>query len=87
MSLKPLKPSKQKKKDKKHKKQLYRVTVMVRPAGSTHPHPRRPLSSCNTDGGGQDNGCGMPHADIPRMLGRVLSGSKYQLRQARGRSS
>lgn len=27
----------------------------------------------------------MPHADIPRMLGRVLSGSKYQLRQARGR--
>ncbi len=27
----------------------------------------------------------MPHNEIPRMLGRVLSGSKYQLRQARGR--
>lgn len=27
----------------------------------------------------------MPHDEIPDMLGRVLSGSKYQLKQARGR--
>jgi len=24
----------------------------------------------------KDNGCGLPHKDIPNMLGRVLSGSK-----------
>eukprot|EP00050_Salpingoeca_kvevrii_P021507 m.111660 g.111660 ORF g.111660 m.111660 type:complete len:706 (-) comp9377_c0_seq7:1526-3643(-) len=33
----------------------------------------------------RDNGCGMPHDEIPRMLGIVLSGTKYNLRQARGR--
>jgi len=33
----------------------------------------------------RDNGCGMPHDDIPQMLGRVLSGTKYTLKQARGR--
>lgn len=31
----------------------------------------------------QDNGCGMPHDKIPDMLGRVLSGSKYGVRQTR----
>ena len=25
----------------------------------------------------KDNGSGMPHTDIPNMLGRVLSGTKY----------
>jgi DNA topoisomerase VI subunit B len=33
----------------------------------------------------QDNGCGMSHADIPNMLGRVLSGTKYGVKQVRGR--
>lgn len=32
-----------------------------------------------------DNGCGMAHDDIPNMLGRVLSGTKYGVRQARGK--
>jgi DNA topoisomerase VI subunit B len=32
-----------------------------------------------------DNGCGMEHAAIPEMLGRVLSGSKYGVRQTRGK--
>lgn len=31
----------------------------------------------------QDNGCGMQHDKIPDMLGRVLSGSKYGVRQTR----
>lgn len=31
----------------------------------------------------KDNGCGMPHDRIPDMLGRVLSGSKYGVRQSR----
>ena len=30
-----------------------------------------------------DNGCGMPHDDMPFMLGRVLTGSKYGVRQTR----
>ncbi|PNT64279.1 hypothetical protein BRADI_4g27057v3 [Brachypodium distachyon] len=33
----------------------------------------------------KDNGRGMPHEDIPNMLGRVLSGTKYGLRQTRGK--
>jgi len=33
----------------------------------------------------RDNGCGMPHEKIPDMLGRVLSGSKYGVRQTRGK--
>jgi DNA topoisomerase VI subunit B len=32
-----------------------------------------------------DNGCGMEHTAIPEMLGRVLSGSKYGVRQTRGK--
>ena len=32
----------------------------------------------------QDNGSGMPHKDIPNMLGRVLSGTKYGVKQTRG---
>jgi hypothetical protein len=32
----------------------------------------------------QDNGSGMAHADIPNMLGRVLSGTKYGVKQTRG---
>ncbi|XP_057539077.1 DNA topoisomerase 6 subunit B [Amaranthus tricolor] len=33
----------------------------------------------------KDNGKGMPHDDIPNMFGRVLSGTKYGLRQTRGK--
>ena len=33
----------------------------------------------------RDNGCGMKHEQIPEMLGRVLSGSKYGVRQTRGK--
>jgi DNA topoisomerase VI subunit B len=33
----------------------------------------------------QDNGAGMPHGDIPDMLGRVLSGTKYGVCQTRGK--
>jgi DNA topoisomerase VI subunit B len=33
----------------------------------------------------KDNGCGLPHEKIPDMLGRVLSGSKYGVRQTRGK--
>jgi len=33
----------------------------------------------------RDNGCGMVHEAIPNLLGRVLSGSKYGVRQTRGK--
>ena len=33
----------------------------------------------------EDNGKGMAHNDIPNMLGRVLSGTKYGVRQTRGK--
>eukprot|EP00123_Amoebidium_parasiticum_P020221 comp45461_c0_seq1/m.47536 comp45461_c0_seq1/g.47536 ORF comp45461_c0_seq1/g.47536 comp45461_c0_seq1/m.47536 type:complete len:663 (-) comp45461_c0_seq1:37-2025(-) len=33
----------------------------------------------------KDNGCGMAHDDIPNMFGRVLSGTKYSVKQNRGR--
>ena len=33
----------------------------------------------------QDNGAGMPHEQIPDMLGRVLSGTKYGVGQTRGK--
>ena len=33
----------------------------------------------------KDNGTGMPHVEVPNMLGRVLSGSNYGLRQTRGK--
>ena len=33
----------------------------------------------------QDNGTGMPHKDIPQLLGRVLSGTKYGVQQTRGK--
>jgi DNA topoisomerase VI subunit B len=33
----------------------------------------------------QDNGGGMRHEDIPEMLGRVLSGTKFGVRQTRGK--
>ncbi|KAK8515634.1 hypothetical protein V6N13_139394 [Hibiscus sabdariffa] len=33
----------------------------------------------------KDNGRGMPHDDIPNMCGRVLSGTKYGLKQTRGK--
>lgn len=32
-----------------------------------------------------DNGCGMAHDAIPNLFGRVLSGSKYGVRQTRGK--
>ena len=33
----------------------------------------------------KDNGCGMKHEAIPNLLGIVLSGSKYGVRQTRGK--
>merc|ERR1711862_742667 len=33
----------------------------------------------------RDNGCGMAHDAIPELLGRVLTGSKYGVRQTRGK--
>lgn len=33
----------------------------------------------------RDNGAGMAHDDIPNMLGRVLSGTKYGVKQTRGK--
>lgn len=33
----------------------------------------------------RDNGTGMPHDDVPNMLGRVLAGTKYCVRQSRGK--
>ncbi|CAK0734996.1 hypothetical protein CVIRNUC_000513 [Coccomyxa viridis] len=33
----------------------------------------------------KDNGIGMPHKDIPSLLGRVLSGTKYGVKQTRGK--
>ncbi|KAK9847694.1 hypothetical protein WJX84_000913 [Apatococcus fuscideae] len=33
----------------------------------------------------KDNGMGMPHKDIPDLLGRVLSGTKYGVKQTRGK--
>jgi len=33
----------------------------------------------------RDNGCGMVHESIPNLLGKVLSGSKYGVRQTRGK--
>jgi len=33
----------------------------------------------------RDNGCGMSHDAIPQLLGRVLTGSKYGVRQTRGK--
>lgn len=33
----------------------------------------------------KDNGCGMKHEKVPDLLGRVLSGSKYGVRQTRGK--
>ena len=33
----------------------------------------------------RDNGCGMDHDAVPDLLGRVLSGSKYGVRQTRGK--
>ncbi len=35
--------------------------------------------------GVKDNGAGMRHEDIPDMLGRVLSGTKFGVRQTRGK--
>jgi DNA topoisomerase-6 subunit B len=32
-----------------------------------------------------DNGCGMKHDEIPKMFGTVLSGTKYGVRQERGK--
>ena len=33
----------------------------------------------------RDNGSGMPHNELPKMFGKVLSGTKYKLKQSRGR--
>lgn len=45
----------------------------------------RPASRPGTPARAQDNGSGMPHGDIPNMLGRVLSGTKYGVKQTRGK--
>ena len=44
-------------------------------------------SMCNLNIGfaAQDNGVGMPDKDIPNLLGRVLSGTKYGVQQTRGK--
>lgn len=55
---------------------------------------KEPTTAKNVKGRGEtsffrvtckDNGRGMPHDDIPNMLGRVLSGTKYGLKQTRGK--
>nr|GEX02849.1 DNA topoisomerase 6 subunit B [Tanacetum cinerariifolium] len=55
---------------------------------------KEPTASKGTKGRGdasfyrvtcKDNGRGMPHDDIPNMFGRVLSGTKYGLKQTRGK--
>ncbi|GBG33873.1 DNA topoisomerase 6 subunit B [Hondaea fermentalgiana] len=33
----------------------------------------------------RDNGCGMGHNEVPFMFGRVLAGTKYNVKQARGK--
>ena len=33
----------------------------------------------------RDNGSGMPHEDVPNMFGRVLAGTNYAVKQARGK--
>ena len=33
----------------------------------------------------KDNGSGMPFEDVPNMFGRVLAGTKYGVKQARGK--
>lgn len=33
----------------------------------------------------RDNGCGMAHNEVPNMFGRVLAGTKYNVKQARGK--
>jgi hypothetical protein len=51
-------------------------------SGSTPYYPRHDCISLFVL---QDNGVGMPHADIPNLLGRVLSGTKYGVQQTRGK--
>ncbi|KAI7746231.1 hypothetical protein M8C21_017696, partial [Ambrosia artemisiifolia] len=51
---------------------------------------KEPTSAKGIKGRGEasfyrDNGRGMPHDDIPNMFGRVLSGTKYGLKQTRGK--
>ena len=48
----------------------------------THSHTR---GIANVQSFVQDNGAGMPHDQIPDMLGRVLSGTKYGVGQTRGK--
>ena len=43
--------------------------------GTVRARAHRPVPPCALHP--QDNGGGMPHKDIPNMLGRVLSGTKY----------
>ena len=64
---------------------FYRVTVKARP-WRVGPHNGRPQAAGRTWARPvQDNGTGMPHEDIPQLLGRVLSGTKYGVQQTRGK--
>jgi DNA topoisomerase-6 subunit B len=70
-------------------------------AGSNNGHEKDASAESKGDGNGKkkrsnkfdayfqitvrDNGCGMAHRAIPDLLGRVLSGSKYGVRQTRGK--
>ncbi|KAL7484133.1 hypothetical protein ACHAW6_009786 [Cyclotella cf. meneghiniana] len=54
-------------------------------ANKTKSTPKRAKSDAYFQITVRDNGCGMAHSAIPDLLGRVLSGSKYGVRQTRGK--
>ena len=62
---------------------FFKITVKVRSDGSGCTAWQATVSE--TRAGLQDNGTGMPHGDIPQLLGRVLSGTKYGVQQTRGK--
>ena len=68
-------------------KTFYKVTVKVDPARRSPWHSQTLQSKRMTLARFccQDNGAGMPHDDIPNLLGRVLSGTKYGVKQTRGK--
>ena len=78
-------PSKKKKKDDEDEDDLF--------AGKNNAEDNNKKGKPKKRAGGEayflitvkDNGCGMAHEAIPDLLGRVLSGSKYGVRQTRGK--